>query len=74
MGWVGLGPSPKCLFILGPPNGPNPPIWFSRLSRNRGYERGLRARANLERPILLEHLWFFFRAFGLNYIPPRRVR
>ena len=39
-----------------------------------GYIRGgLRARVNLERPIVLEHLWFF-RGFGLNYIPPRQVR
>ena len=70
-----LGPIPQVVsYFWARLNGPNPPFGFLGYIEI-GYIRGggLRARVNLERPIVLEHLWFFW-GLGLNYIPPCRVR
>ena len=66
MGPNGLGrlrPIPQdCLFILGSPKWPQPLFGFLGYIEIRHIRGGLRARVNLERPIVLEHLWVFFGA------------
>ena len=59
MGWVGWGPSPSCLFILGSSKWAQPPFGFLGYIEIGYIRGGSAARVNLERPIVLEHLWFF---------------
>ena len=58
-----LGPIPQVVSLFWARlNGPNPLFGFLGYIEIGYIRGGLRARVNLERPIVLEHLWFFFGA------------